>query len=87
MDRWVPLPEDVARVHEAASETEALLVQQILEDAGIPAIIRSRQIPGYAEVIRRASGVWGDILVPAKQEVDARRYIDEYLAALHETPP
>jgi len=87
MDRWVLPSEDVVRVHEAASEAEALLIQQILTEAGIPAIIRSRQIPGYAEVIRRASGVWGDILVPAEQEADARRYIDEYLAALHETPP
>jgi hypothetical protein len=85
MDRWVLPPADVTRVHEAASEAEALLIQQILTEAGIPAIIRSRQIPGYAEVIRRASGVWGDILVAAAHEGDARQYIDEYLAALHET--
>ncbi len=79
--------DDFARVHQAASETEALLVQRILQDAGIPAMVRSRQVPGYAEVIRRAIGVWGDVLVPAERRADAQRYVDDYLSAMKEARP
>lgn len=79
--------DDFARVHQAASETEALLVQRILQDAGIPAMVRSRQVPGYAEVIRRAIGVWGDVLVPAERRTDAQRYVDDYLEAMKEARP
>ena len=43
MEKWLLPPADYARVHEARSESEALLVQRILHDAGIPAILRSRQ--------------------------------------------
>lgn len=87
LERFLPPPDDYARVHQALSEPEALLVQQILEDAGIPVIVRSRQVPGYGEVIRKAMGVWGDVLVPKAHEDDARQYIDEYLRTLKEAQP
>src|SRR2546422_6094197 len=87
MEKWLLPPADYARVHEARSESEALLVQRILHDAGIPAILRSRQVPGYAEVIRRAIGVWGDVLVPVEHRTDARRYVEEYLAGRKEAGP
>ena len=78
---------DYTRVHQAGSESEALLVQRILHEAGIPAVVRSRQVPGYAEVIRRAIGVWGDVLVPVEHRADARRYVDDYLRAMKEAAP
>ena len=78
---------DYTRVHQAANESEALLVQRILHEAGIPAVVRSRQVPGYAEVIRRAIGVWGDVLVPVEHRADARRYVDDYLRAMKEAAP
>src|SRR5947209_11312439 len=87
MEKWLLPPADYARVHEARSESEALLVQRILHDAGIPAILRSRQVPGYAEVIRRAIGVWGDVLVPVEHRTDARRYVEDYLRAMKEAGP
>jgi len=87
MGKSIWSPEDFASVHQAASEAEALLVQQILQDAGIPAVVRSRQVPGYAEVIRRAIGVWGDVLVPAERRTDAQRYVDDYLSAMREARP
>lgn len=87
MAKWLPPPDDYARVHEAGSESEALLVQRILHDAGIPAIVRSRQVPGYAEVIRRAIGVWGDVLVRVEHRADARRYVDDYLRAMKGASP
>lgn len=85
MRRWIPLPDDYARVHQAVSESEALLVQRILEDTGIPVLVRSRQVPGYGEVIRGAIGVWGDILVPKAYETEAQRYVQEHLRALKES--
>lgn len=87
MERWLPPPDDYARVHRAGTESEALLVQRILQDAGIPVLIRSAQVPGYAEVIRGAIGVWGDILVPKAYEDDALRYVQSYLRAMKEPAP
>jgi len=81
---WLPLPHDYTRVYQAPSEAEAALVQRILEDAGIPALVRSRQVPGYAEVIRGASGIWGDVLVPAAYASPAQRYVAEYLQRMKE---
>ena len=81
---WIPLRRDYVSVYQAATEAEALLVVEILTGAGIPATARSRQVPGYGEVVRRASGVWGDVLVPADRQEEARRSLDEYLNALRE---
>lgn len=81
---WLPRPGDYARVFQAGHESEAALVQRILEDAGIPVVVRSRQVPGYAEVIRGASGIWGDVLVPVVHESAARRYVAEYLRQMRE---
>src|SRR2546426_10328016 len=87
MEKWLLPPADYARVHEASSESEALLVQRILHDAGIPAVVRSRQVPGDAEVIRRGIGVWGDVLGPGEHRPDARRYVGDYLRAMNEAGP
>ncbi len=84
MAQWLPLPHDYARVFQAHTEAEAVLVRQILEDAGIPVIVRSRQVPGYGDVIQDATGIWGDVLVPLLYESPARRYIDEYLRQMKE---
>ena len=81
---WLPRPRDYARVFQAGSESEAALVQRILEEAGVPVILRSRQVPGYAEVIRGASGIWGDVLVPIAYEGPARRYVADYLRQMRE---
>jgi hypothetical protein len=82
--RWIPPFGDYVAVYQAGTEVEALLVVEILTSAGIPATARSRQVPGYGEVIRRASGVWGDVLVPADRQEEARRSVAEYLKALRE---
>jgi len=84
MADWLPLPRDYARVFQAASETEAALVERILQEAGIPVLVRSRQVPMYAEVIRGASGIWGDVLVPVAYEGPARRYVADYLRQMRE---
>jgi 2-dehydro-3-deoxy-D-pentonate aldolase len=68
-------------VHTAGDEVEALMLQGLLEQAGIPVVLRSRQVPGYADVVESATGVWGDLLVPDERAADARALIRDYLAA------
>ncbi len=82
--RRIPPPRDYVPVYQAGTEAEALLVVGILTQAGIPATARSRQVPGYGEIIRRAWGVWGDVLVPADRREEARRSVAEYLKAVEE---
>jgi 2-dehydro-3-deoxy-D-pentonate aldolase len=71
-------------VHKAHDEAEALMLQGLLEEAGIPVVLRSRQIPGYGEVVERATGVWGDLLVPDERETEARALVTGYLRSSRE---
>lgn len=68
-------------VHTAGDEVEALMLQGVLEQAGIPVVLRSRQVPGYGAVVEKAMGVWGDLLVPDERAADAGTLIHDYLAA------
>ncbi|MGH2349105.1 MAG: dihydrodipicolinate synthase family protein [bacterium] len=76
------LPHDYALVHQAGSESEAMFVQRILADAGIPAILRSRQVPGYGEIIRGAFGYWGDVLVAVDDQERAAEHVATYLRVM-----
>ncbi|HEV8338812.1 MAG TPA: dihydrodipicolinate synthase family protein [bacterium] len=82
--RWLAEPADVVRVHQAATEVEALAVEQALRSTGVRAWLRSRQLPGYGEVVARAWGIWGDVLVAPEDEVEARGIVDAYLASVRE---
>ncbi len=82
--RWLQEPTDVVRVHQASTEVEALAVEQALRSAGVRAWLRSRQVPGYGEVIARATGIWGDVLVALEDETQARGVVDAYLSAVKE---
>ena len=68
-------------VHTAGDETEALMLQGLLEGAGIPVVLRSRQISGYGDVIERSIGVWGDLLVPDERETEAHALVTGFLAS------
>ncbi|HLW48167.1 MAG TPA: dihydrodipicolinate synthase family protein [bacterium] len=77
----------MTKVHTAGDEVEALMLQGLLEQAGIPVVLRSRQVPGYADVVEKATGVWGDLLVPDERAGDARTLIRDYLATQPRTGP
>ncbi len=62
-------------------------MEQALRAAGLRVLVRSRQVPGYGDVIARSTGVWGDVLVAPEDEGEARRVITGYLAALQEDRP
>jgi hypothetical protein len=84
----LPPPQDVVSVHKATTELEAQIMRDMLEDAGIHAMVRSRLVPGYD--IPVPPGVWGEVLVRPEDKVEATRLIEEYLDALcsgTEEPP
>lgn len=81
---WLPPPADYATVLKAGTESEAVLARRILEEVGIPVIVRSRQVPGYGDVIQKASGIWADVLVPVAYESTAREYLAGYLRQMKE---
>lgn len=81
---WPGRPQDVVRVHQAATEVEALAVEQALRSAGIRAWLRSRQVPGYAQALATATGVWGDVLVAAEDAAVARQVVADYLGAVRQ---
>lgn len=67
-------------VHTAGDEVEALMLQGLLEQAGIPVVLRSRRVPGYGGAVEKATGTWGDLLVPDDREAEARSLLADYLA-------
>lgn len=82
--RWLPEPADVVGVHQASTEVEALALEQALRAAGLRVWLRSRQVPGLGDVIARASGVWGDVLVAHDDADRARAVVSAYLTSLQE---
>ena len=63
-------------VFDSADETEAMVVQGLLESAGIESLVTSPDAPG--EVMSGLGGV--ALQVPAEQAEEARRLIEEYRA-------
>jgi hypothetical protein len=70
--------EALVAVHEALSEPEANIVKGILEEAGIPAMLQSLQVPMYDGVMSMFHGHWGNVVV--RQE-DYERALDVIQAA------
>jgi hypothetical protein len=71
----------VKTVHTAATEVEAVMLKGLLEDAGIPVLLRSHLVPGYNT---RIPPGWGDLFVPDERLREAKTLIAEYLAAVSE---
>ena len=67
--------------HTAATEVEAVMLKGLLEDAGIPVLLRSHLVPGYNA---RIPPGWGDLFVPDERLREAETLIAEYLAAVKE---
>ena len=64
------------KVFDTADETEAAVVQGLLESAGIESLVISPDAPG--EVMTGLGGV--ALQVPAERAEEARRLIEEYRA-------
>lgn len=48
----------------ASDEWQAEMVSRLLIDEGIPAIVQSLMVPGYANVMSAQVGCWGEVLCP-----------------------
>jgi hypothetical protein len=77
-----PDEEMLVEVFQASSEMEALVIQSLLESSGIPAALKSRQIPMFDGVAKVYNPVWGHVVVLTENERKARDLIVGYLDAL-----
>jgi hypothetical protein len=74
------LAEVVSRVPDEAA---GVLLCGILEQHGVPALLRSATLPGYGFVRRDwSTSAWGEILVVRSLAAEARALISDYLQAL-----
>lgn len=72
--------QEVVSVFEAPNEIAALAIKDALQDAGIDAMIRSRQVPWLDGVMSMVVGYWGDVMT-AQHDCDrAKITIESYLA-------
>jgi hypothetical protein len=70
-------------VYRVPDEAAGILLCGILEQHGIPALLRSATLPGYGGVRRDwSTSAWGEILVVRALAVEARALLSDYLQAL-----
>ncbi len=78
-------PADVVVVHRVPDAASGALLCGVLENNGIPAVLRSTRLPGYGDVRRDwSTTAWGEILVPGGALEEAREIVGDYLAALEQ---
>jgi hypothetical protein len=70
-------------VHRVPDAVAGALLCGVLENAGIPALLRSTTLPAYGFVRRDwATSAWGEILVAGSHAAEAKAVIADYLQAL-----
>lgn len=79
----VPAPDSPEVVHRVPDAAAGALLCGMLENQGIPAVLRAATIPAYG-IVRRdwSTTAWGEIMVPRGNAAEARALIADYLAAL-----
>jgi hypothetical protein len=84
----LPPPGDVVVVYRATNDFAAIAVRDALAAQGVPAMVRSRRVPGYDVPTLTAdqAGIVAEILVSPDRAADARIIVDDYLAGLREAP-
>jgi len=73
-------------LYKAPDELMANSVKDLLEQEGIPAVIRSFQIPAYDGIAKMMRPAWGDILVEEESWDRAKEMVDGFLASAEEVP-
>jgi uncharacterized protein GlcG (DUF336 family) len=69
--------ENLVEVFRAESEVEAISVRAILEAEGIPAAVRSFQIPAMGTIAMSFRKAWGSVMVLESDADRARDLLDE----------
>jgi hypothetical protein len=78
-----PEPNRPHVVHRVPDAAAGALLCGVLENSGIPALLRSATLPGYGSVRRDwATSAWGEILVTGGLAAEAKAIIADYLQAL-----
>ena len=72
-------------VYRAQDEVTANIVKAALEDAGIPAFVKSYQVPWYDSALVPAKGCWGEILVREEDAERASSLLEEYAGGEEES--
>lgn len=78
--------ERLERICSAGSEIEALAVLAALEDGGIEAAVRSRQIPMWDGIAQAMDPVWGWVLVRSSDLGRAAEVLREFRESLEQLP-
>jgi hypothetical protein len=73
--------DELVSVFMAPDEITAHLVKGILEEAGIQAIVSSRQVPWMDGIMTNAQGYWGDVMVPESQSRESLAIIRDFRSA------
>ncbi|HUV05304.1 MAG TPA: DUF2007 domain-containing protein [Armatimonadota bacterium] len=72
------MPDDFVAVYRAIDEATANIVRAVLEDAGVPAVVRRYHSSWFDGLFVVADGAWGEILVPVADADRAREVLDKY---------
>jgi hypothetical protein len=68
-------------LYKAPDEFMANSVKALLEQEGIPAMVRSFQVPAYDGIARMMRPNWGEVLVNDEDMGRARELLEGFLAA------
>lgn len=77
---------ELSPVFEAPNEIAAISIQAVLEEEGVPAVVRSTLVPNYGAVAMTLAGCWGWVLVPADEAARGRSIVEAYLRSLGDGP-
>ena len=72
--------QEFVSVYKAQDEVTAYLVKGVLEEAGIEAVVRSRQVPWMDGIMSLAEGYWGDVMVLEEKRDESLAVIEGYAA-------
>jgi len=67
-------------LYKAPDEVTAHLIKGLLDDAGIPVMLASRQVPWMDGVMIMLQGYWGDVLVPEDELDSAQAVIAPFIS-------
>ena len=70
----------IKAIYRPADELMANAVRDLFEQNGIPAMIRSFQIPAYDGLARMTRPVWGEVLVEEEDVFRAKELLDAFLS-------
>lgn len=68
-------------VYKPENELMAMSVKSLLEQSGIPVVLRSYQIPWYDGIAKMMRPAWGEILVDEQDYPQALEIVQNFLAS------